>query len=325
MVRPNYVKSHKEKWYDREIPVRVFAVPSPSLMFEIGEMMILLEKRTFNYHFCGALVGLFYCSFYYNWCRKRFPGTGIQLGGAVNTLTGAHPQRSSEPWTRSWGYGTTSNVQIKRKTTRRFEVPNNNERNTTDSFNGNDSQNSTENTNSSYSSDGSIDGIPQQNSQSPPTFTYGGERTDERDLTMSPPMNSNDLNIPSVQANNISHIVNPSTTKENNVALSTNSDQHILPNAITPPEPSYFSEANPPQVPFGLGGGTYISEESLSGEENNSSSYSSDGTYEDQENSDGTRNVQQRERGSSAEEPVIFEGPVITVEDLRRRRIERFS
>ena len=38
-----------------------------------------------------------------------------------------------------------------------------------------------------------------------------------------------------------------------------------------PPPPTYFSGTNPPQVPVGLGGGTYMSEESQSEDENENS------------------------------------------------------
>ena len=43
-------------WYDRKKPISIFTLPSPAIMFELSEMMILLEKRTFLYHLSGAIV-----------------------------------------------------------------------------------------------------------------------------------------------------------------------------------------------------------------------------------------------------------------------------
>ena len=89
---------------------------------------------------------------------------------------------------------------------------------------------------------------------------------------MSPAVSSQELSITSLQPSDVPHIVNPNIADENNLRLALVSNQQILQNVTTHPEPSYFSEANPPQVPFGLGGGTYISEESQSEDQHDSSS-----------------------------------------------------
>ena len=72
----------------------LFVVRSPWVLFELAEMMILLERRTLLFHGSGLIVGI--CIFILQ-SGSRFPGAGIILG-----------RRNSpefEPWTRSWGYG----------------------------------------------------------------------------------------------------------------------------------------------------------------------------------------------------------------------------
>lgn len=295
-------------------------------MFEIAEMMILLEKRTFLYHFSGIIAGLIYCAVSFNWCTLRFPGSGIPLGGRLNSSTiEVQRQRVSEPWTRSWGYGVSRLQPIRDNNVMNATVSPNDEGSSLESIADSDSNSNTGTTNSEYSSDGSIDGIPIPNSQSPPTFTYGGERTDERDMTLSPPVNSYLSNDTSPEQQIIPpHGVRQVNENENDQGFANSAIQNFL---NVPPPPSYFSGSNPPQVPVGLGGGTYMSEESQSEDENESSSNSTDDTDDDQNSSDRGGYVQGGYHNSPAQEPltVTFDNSVLNIEDLRRRRIQRFS
>ena len=172
-------------WSDRQRPVSIFTLPSPEIMFEISEILILLESRTFLYHLAGVLTGILYCSISYNWCVKRFPGTGLRLGDRSNYQQSQFRQSDSELWTRSWGYGSTRGLPIRRTNPARntFVEPNRRP-----IYNESKSPSPSTTNNSISSREHSIDEtMTMQESQSPPVFTYGGERTDERDITMSPP------------------------------------------------------------------------------------------------------------------------------------------
>lgn len=84
-----------------------FNVFYPPVIFELAEMLMLLETRTRAYHISGLFVGLLLCPalttdeikdparglWHWWWPSSRFPGTGIRLGGRKQFQT------------RSWGYG----------------------------------------------------------------------------------------------------------------------------------------------------------------------------------------------------------------------------
>ena len=290
-------------------------------------MMILLEKRTFLYHLSGMLAGILYCAVSYQWCMQRFPGTGIRLGRQKNIVnTELNRQRVSEPWTRSWGYGSVRSQSIKRKNVTNIRVRPVQEQTIVEGHEGSEGENDVSRTNSEYSNESSVDGIPIHNSQSPPTYTYGGERTDERDITTSPIANPHALNITSSEPNVVSHHESPNTERKSVIRLTESSNQNIR--QTVPPEPSYVSETSPPQVPVGLGGGTYLGEESQSEDENETSSYSSEDDDEVDRNSIDdidTRNSQEQEDTTSQDAQEMFNDSVLSMEDLRRRRIERFS
>ncbi|TRY64144.1 hypothetical protein TCAL_06293 [Tigriopus californicus] len=70
----------------------------PLALFEVFELLILMETRSLLFHVSGLLTGLIFLL-----CEPaRFPGQGIRLNGS-------HPQppppNRPSPWTRSWGYG----------------------------------------------------------------------------------------------------------------------------------------------------------------------------------------------------------------------------
>ena len=71
----------------------------PLLLFELIELLILLEERTLIYHVSGLVTGLFIWIFYAR--PDPFPGQGIPLG-------------SSRPSTRSWGYSHYTDAQFRR-------------------------------------------------------------------------------------------------------------------------------------------------------------------------------------------------------------------
>lgn len=73
---------------------RSYSIWSPWFLFELAEMFMLLERRTFVYHLSGLLVGSILA---YLISRPHFPGAGLVLGYRQSP--------GFEPWTRSWGYG----------------------------------------------------------------------------------------------------------------------------------------------------------------------------------------------------------------------------
>lgn len=72
---------------------------SPIALYEIFELLILKERRTFLLHLSGLTVGFLVIILE---SGKRFPGSGIPLGGGNRSSKQAdgHIRR----WTRSWGY-----------------------------------------------------------------------------------------------------------------------------------------------------------------------------------------------------------------------------
>lgn len=68
----------------------------PLALFEVFELLILMETRSMLFHVSGLITGLILLL----WEPSRFPGQGIRLDG-----TESNSNRSSSPWTRSWGYG----------------------------------------------------------------------------------------------------------------------------------------------------------------------------------------------------------------------------
>ena len=295
-------------------------------MFEIGELMILLERRTFCYHLSGILVGLIYSAISHKWFKKTFPGIGIRLGGFRNNrvTSGNNQQRTTEPWTRSWGYGLARFQPIIRKSKTQVEAPHQSAEASLQSCDQSDSPTSSI-SERSQSSEGNIDDIPAQNSQSPPTFTIGGERTDERDITMSPSINSSQLEMTFAQQVEVS---GTDISESENLSFERSNFR---------PEPSYFSETSPPKVPVGLGGGTVLEEESPSEEEEDddddeddedeNQNYSSEDS-EGEENQDISDNIATQANHSplTDEPPTIpFDNAVLNMDDLRQRRIERFS
>ena len=75
---------------------------TPAAMFEIFELLILVEERTRIWHLSGALAGFLT----YLWVPAySWTGTGIRLGGrSPNVPDEAGDRVRREPWTRSWGY-----------------------------------------------------------------------------------------------------------------------------------------------------------------------------------------------------------------------------
>ena len=291
-------------------------------MFEIGELMILLERRTFCYHLSGILVGLIYSAISHKWFKKTFPGMGIRLGGLRNNRnTSTNQQRTTEPWTRSWGYGLARFQPIQRKSKTNVEAPRPSADASLQTCDQSDSPTSSI-SERSQSSEGNIDDIPAQNSQSPPTFTIGGERTDERDITMSPSINSSQLEMTFAQQAEVS---GTDISESDNVSFERSNFR---------PEPSYFSETSPPKVPVGLGGGTVLEEESASEEEeeeeeddDENQNYSSEAS-EGEEHQDISDNIAtQANHSPLTDEPatIPFDNTVLNMDDLRQRRIERFS
>ena len=313
------------EWYRKRSTFRLFSIPPPSLMFEIGELMILLERRTFCYHLSGILVGLIYSAISHKWFKKTFPGMGIRLGGLRNNrITNANQQRTTEPWTRSWGYGLARFQPITRKSKTQVEAPHQSAEASLQSCDQSDSPTSSI-SERSQSSEGNINEIPAQNSQSPPTFTIGGERTDERDITMSPSINSPQSEMTFAQHVEVS---GTDISESENVSFERSNFR---------PEPSYFSETSPPKVPVGLGGGTVLEEESPSEEEeegdddnddeDENQNYSSEAS-EGEANQDISDNIGTQANHSPPTDgpPTIpFDNAVLNMDDLRQRRIERFS
>ena len=81
-------------------------------------------------------------------------------------------------------------------------------------------------------------------------------------------------------------------------------------------------------MPVELGGGTYMSEESQSEDENDSYSYSSgsNSNYSNSSNSEQTSSNDDINSSPPARPNIDeFENPVLSEDELRRRRIERFS
>ena len=312
-------------WYDRKKPISIFTLPSPAIMFELSEMMILLEKRTFLYHLAGALVGILYCSISYGWRVNPFPGKGLRLGVKTKAEINANRQNDSQLWTRSWGYASSRGMPIRRSNPTRntFSEVNRRQNSIADTL----SQRNTDMSNSIPSNEPRINDMPMQESQSPNVFTYGGERTDERDITMSPPVMTSQLQETTTELISIDQ-VSHSRENEPNELVSSNVRENRTNERNFRPEPSYVSEMSPPQVPAELGGGTYISEESQSEDEDESYSYSSgsnsnDSAISNSELSSATDDM----NGSSPAHNDLEElsNPVLGVDELRRRRIERFS
>ena len=312
-------------WYDRKKPTSIFTLPSPAIMFELSEMMILLENRTFLYHLAGALVGILYCSISYGWCVNRFPGKGLRLGNKTKAETNLNRQSDSQLWTRSWGYASSRGMPIRRSNPTRntFSEVNRRQHSIVNTL----SQRNTDMNNSISSNEPRINDMPMQESQSPNVFTYGGERTDERDITMSPPAMTPQLQQTSpdtISMDQLSH----SREKEPNELMSSNITENSSNERNFRPEPSYVSEMSPPQVPAELGGGTYISEESQSEDENESYSYSSGSNSNDSDisNSELSSTTDDMNRSSPAHNDLQeLSNPVLGEDELRRRRIERFS
>ncbi len=86
---------------------------NPTALFELTELLILLEPRTRLLHLSGLLSGLL---LHRTWWKDRisgscFPGEGVRLRGDDGE-EGEGPRRqdfqvrgaSREKWTRSWGY-----------------------------------------------------------------------------------------------------------------------------------------------------------------------------------------------------------------------------
>jgi len=259
-------------WYDRKKPFSIFTLPSPAIMFELSEMMILLEKRTFLYHLAGALVGIMYCSISYGWCVNRFPGKGLRLGNKTKAEINPNRQSDSQLWTRSWGYASARGMPIRRSnlTRNNFSEVNRRQNSIANTL----SQRNTDMNNSISANEPRINNMLMQESQSPNVFTYGGERTDERDITMSPPTITSQLQETSPEMISIDQ-ASHSRDKKPNELVSSNVRENRSNERNFRPEPSYVSEMSPPQVPTELGGGTYISEESQSEDGNESYSYSS--------------------------------------------------
>ena len=312
-------------WSDRQKPMSIFTLPSPTIMFEISEMLILLEKRTFLYHLAGVLTGIIYCSISYYWCVKRFPGTGIRLSDRSRHQTTQLRQSDSELWTRSWGYGSTRGLPIRRTHPARNTFF---EHNIRPSHNENNSPSHSTTNNSISSSVHSIDQMPMQESQSPPVFTYGGERTDERDITMSPPATTSQSQAMSSQTISSDQSSHADKIEQGRLSVP-NSGPNGSNERDMRPEPSYFSERSPPQVPPELlGGGTYMSEESQSEDDHESYSYSSgsNSNYSNLSSSDQSSSPDDMPNSSPLQtNREEFSNPVIGVEELRRRRVERFS
>ena len=250
---------------------------------------------------------------------------GIRLGGLKNNrITSVNQQRTTEPWTRSWGYGLARFQPITRKSKIQVEAPRQSADASLQSCDQSDSPTSSI-SERSQSSEGDINDIPAQNSQSPPTFTIGGERTDERDITMSPSINSSQSEMTLAQQVEVS---GTDISETENVSFERSNFR---------PEPSYFSETSPPKVPVGLGGGTVIEEESPSEEEeeedddhddeDENQNYSSEAS-EGEENQDISDNIAtQANHSPPTDEPptIPFDNAVLNMDDLRQRRIERFS
>ena len=330
-------------WYGRQKTTSVFTLPSPAILFEFSEMLIILEKRTFLYHLSGMITGIIYCSIIYNWCVKRFPGTGLRLGNRSKPEINQNRQSDAVLCTRSWGYASTRGMPIRRSNQARNILKESNRRPIiTENVVSQDNPIANESTSSH---DLSINETLMQESQSPPVLNYGGERTDERDITMSPPSAISPLQATTPQT--ISSERDSHLNENQNDSPLTNFIENTSNERIIPPRPSYFSENSPPQVPAELGGGTYMGDESQSEDENESYSESSgsNSNYSNISNGEPSSSPDVMPRSSSplqnglinssddmprSSSPVQngleeFSNPVLSVDELRRRRIERFS
>lgn len=72
----------------------------PLLLFEVAEMLIILEERTFLYHLSGIICGFLVWMIFAK--PEPFPGQGMRLG------------HSSSASTRSWGYSHYTDDQFRR-------------------------------------------------------------------------------------------------------------------------------------------------------------------------------------------------------------------
>ncbi len=100
-----------------------FFCRSPPVLFEVFELLILLEPRTRLLHLSSLLAGLLLYAFWWKGSPRpgAFPGSaGVRLGraavdgassGPPRARTASAPRRRrmgtrrEKNWTRSWGYG----------------------------------------------------------------------------------------------------------------------------------------------------------------------------------------------------------------------------
>ena len=71
---------------------------SPVGLFEVFELLMLLEPRSLLYHLAGITVGCV-AVLWLPASPAHFPGDGVPLGGDRGRQNGGE-----ERWTRSWGY-----------------------------------------------------------------------------------------------------------------------------------------------------------------------------------------------------------------------------